>query len=218
MMKIKFLICALLTAFILSGCNGNEDKDKAKDTEDKAAAEETAENEEGQTKENEDKENEDKENKDETNKDEEENAIDDRITHQGGGLGDTLSVYKEKYGENAGSEMLARFDNDYVLVTFIEKRAMNVTLQFEATNQPRRTREEALAIAEPLMPYDATKIDEYVADSGSEIIVYKSELLANIFEEDAFINAEKGTFITILKPSINDDGYFGVVLATGNNP
>ncbi|MBH5318974.1 hypothetical protein I6N90_14305 [Paenibacillus sp. GSMTC-2017] len=51
-------------------------------------------------------------------------------------------------------------------------------LAFEATDKKRRTKDEALAEAQNLIPIDAVKVKEYKADDNRDIIQYESKALA----------------------------------------
>lgn len=135
-----------------------------------------------------------------------------------GGLGDALEVFNKNYGKNAGDKEMGSYKKDYILPMFIDGKAHNIMIQFEQTNKPRRTKEEAMEVAKTMIPKDANKVKEYVdtQDPNMEVIEYKSDTLKNVFEPSVFEPGEPGTFIVILNK--DDNGYFGINLGTGNNP
>lgn len=139
-----------------------------------------------------------------------------------GGLGDHIKAFEKNYGPNTGDDMFGVFQNSNIGPMFLYGRANNVTVQFEATNQPRRTKAEAIGAFTNIIPTDSVKVKEWsVEDSdlyGKDIIQFESKLLAEVFKNEisVFGGANPGTFIAILKRDKN--GYFTVVLGTGNNP
>ncbi|QPA31642.1 hypothetical protein [Thermaerobacillus caldiproteolyticus] len=105
------------------------------------------------------------------------NITSEQITPKGG-LGDTLDVFEKQYGENAGDQEMGRFQNDYILPMFLDGKAWNIKIQFEATNQKARSMKEALTVAQGFIPKDAQKVKEYdQPEMGRKVIEYKSELL-----------------------------------------
>jgi|GEM_PF-3558210 len=144
------------------------------------------------------------------------NASNEQITPSGG-LGDTLDVFEMNYGENTGDQEMARFQNDYILPIFLDGKAWNIKLQFEATNQPKRTMKEALAVAQGFIPNDAQKVKEYdQPEMGRKIIEYKSELLKQRFPD----SNPPGTFIVIASygEAGKENEVFGLTIGVGNNP
>jgi hypothetical protein len=131
------------------------------------------------------------------------------------GLGDSYEAFQNKYGENIGDEMMARFQEDYLLPIFMEGRAWNIKIQFEATSEPVHTLEGAKAIAKQYIPKDAKFVKEYTDDLPRVVMEYTSESIAKLFPT----NEPVGTFIVIFshqegKP--ND--VFGITVGVGNNP
>jgi hypothetical protein len=132
-------------------------------------------------------------------------------------LGANISVIEEKFGPNSGDGTLASFQDEAILGIFADKTAFNLTYQFEATDQPRRSKEDALMAANELMPADAVEVKNYKDESNNrEVVVYKSETLATALTPASFKGEEPGTFIAIL--NYDDQGVFSAVIAPGNNP
>lgn len=146
-----------------------------------------------------------------------------------GGLGDAVEVFEQKYGPGKESSVLTSYRGNYILSMFIDekgiKRAYNVSLQFESTDQPRRTKEEVIQIVKDMIPADAKTTKEWTED-GKIKILYESETLAKTFEnyhveaaefaKKMGLEADKpGTFILIMNG--DDKGIFGAVLGLGDN-
>jgi hypothetical protein len=74
-----------------------------------------------------------------------------------GGLADTYDVWEKQYGDNKGDKVNARFKNDYLLTMFTEGRATNITMQFESTNQPARSKTQAMVAYQNMIPTDAVE-------------------------------------------------------------
>ncbi|WP_051870783.1 hypothetical protein [Geobacillus vulcani] len=144
------------------------------------------------------------------------NTTNEQITPSGG-LGDTLDVFERNYGENAGDQEMARFQNNYILPMFLDGQAWNIKIQFEATDQPKRTMKEALSVAQAFIPKDAQKVKEYdQPEMGRKVIEYKSELLKQRFPD----SDPPGTFIVIASygEAGKENEVFGLTIGVGNNP
>jgi hypothetical protein len=133
-----------------------------------------------------------------------------------GGLGDTVGIWKKQYGDYKGDTSLASFENNDFLVIFVNNKADNITLQFEQTDNKYRTKDEAMAAYQNMIPTDAKKIKEE-SQGDNDIIYYHSDLLAGTLDKEEFLDASPGTMMAILEKNSNGK-YFGVVLAPGNNP
>jgi hypothetical protein len=149
--------------------------------------------------------------------------VPDRISASGAGLGDEKSTFDQKYGQGIDQEIWIRYSNDYLLVTFIEDRAWNIQIQFEATQQNRVSKSEAIRIGESMMPADAIKEGERQESETAYVIRYKSDLLGQVFSADSFTSAsgeaEVGIFILILQHEPNNPNQvFGAILGPGDNP
>ncbi|RFU69462.1 hypothetical protein D0469_09595 [Peribacillus saganii] len=143
-------------------------------------------------------------------KSEEEPKNNKQLTEKGG-LGDTRKTLEKIYGENKGDVEIARFQDDFLIVTFEDHRAVNVQLQYEAKGDERPSEEEVLSDIKERIPKDALEVDRYKEekDSIQEIIEYESDLLKEEASEYSFRDDEAGTFSVTLE---RDDQ--GIVLAT----
>ncbi|WP_157049785.1 hypothetical protein [Thalassobacillus sp. C254] len=141
-----------------------------------------------------------------------------------GSIGDGKEVFDENYGEpTQEGDTLTSYQDDYILVSFLEGIANSVTAQFEMTDEPRRTESEVLEELSGMIPEDAVKVDAYEEpDYFRKVLVYQSDLVADSFEKledyDPFREEEAGTFILILEGEPEDDSYFGALIAPGHHP
>lgn len=133
-----------------------------------------------------------------------------------GGLGDPLEVFERNYGVNSGNSRFARFQNDYILPMFVDGKAFNVDLQFKESVGRRLTEDEAMIAVKNFIPKDSIKIKEFVESDSVTIqkkIIYKSESLANAFEEkDLFSDVAPGTFTVVLNKDIYEPNYFSALI------
>ncbi|MFC5711756.1 hypothetical protein ACFPU1_03075 [Thalassorhabdus alkalitolerans] len=141
-----------------------------------------------------------------------------------GSIGDGKEVFDENYGEpTQEGDTLTSYQDDYILVSFLEGLANSVTAQFEMTDEPRRTESEVLEELSGMIPEDAVKVDAYEEpDYFRKVLVYQSDLVADSFEKledyDPFREEEAGTFILILEGEPEDDSYFDALIAPGHHP
>lgn len=146
-----------------------------------------------------------------------------------GGLGDTLNVLIEEYGDFKDEAGRISFRNGYIYTDTPfnnsgDSFVWNITVNFEVTDNPARSREEAIEISKALLPQDSVLIREREEvlneDYTTDIIEYKSNLLADrINDKNLYGDAEIGTFAVHLNKYTGNDfekGYFQVGITTGN--
>lgn len=152
------------------------------------------------------------------------------------GLGDTVGDFKEEFGKYENqmgriifedgfiySEMPFRLDRKNGSISD-DDLVWNITINFEATNEPVRTEKEVLQIAEQFLPEDAVKIgqSEVVLDEDftTTVINYHSEsLAAKINYEELYFDSGIGDFSLHLNKYTRYDfeqGYFLLKITTGN--
>lgn len=133
------------------------------------------------------------------------------------GLGDTLEAFQKQYGANKGNPQMGRFQSDYLLPVFINNRAVDITIHFEATDQKSRSMEEAKQIASKMMPKDA-KLEKEATDtkdSAKKVMQYNSDTLAKIFPD--FKPA--GKFLVILHDHEgNENDVYEMNISLGEMP
>lgn len=111
---------------------------------------------------------------------------------------------------------MGRFKNDYLLPMFIDNRATNITIQFEATDEKSRSITEAKQIASRMIPKDAKLEKEYTQkDMPSKVMLYHSNTIAKLFPDWE----PAGKFLVIYGyEEGNENGVFSIVIGIGDNP
>lgn len=133
------------------------------------------------------------------------------------GIGDTKVAFNKAYGKARKSADIYRYKHDYILAMFMGRPAFNITLQFEATAHPHRSKKATIKAYKKMIPSDAKKVKQYSDDGGQRtIIFYQSKRLAKMVKKSVFMGDKRGSFMAILHK--NKKGYFSVVLGTGTNP
>ncbi|MFS0637858.1 hypothetical protein AB1K84_18305 [Mesobacillus foraminis] len=124
----------------------------------------------------------------------------ERITETAG-LGDTRENFNEEYGEPEGDEEIANYQDDFLIVTFENHRAVNMELHFGSNPDGLKSEEEMMAFIEKVIPKDAKEVERTTNDlnSNQQIIQYKSETLKNTISEESFRGDKPGTFLVILE-------------------
>ncbi|MDQ1144248.1 hypothetical protein QE429_001075 [Bacillus sp. SORGH_AS 510] len=133
------------------------------------------------------------------------------------GLGDTVDAFSKQYGENKGNTQMGRFKNDYLLPMFINNRAVDLTVQFESTDQKNRSMDEAKQVAAKLIPKDAKLEKEYTdtKDLPQKVMLYHSDTLAKLFPEMQPV----GSFIVIFNyHEGKENEVFSISIGLGNTP
>jgi hypothetical protein len=194
MRKLGLIVLLVCLAVMGAGCN-NSDSDKAKETN--TTKKETT-----------------------TQKDTNSTTKKETVTEQVSvepGLGDTVDAFTKEYGENKGNEQMGRFKNDYLLPMFINNRAMDITVQFEKTDQKTRSMEEAKQIAAKLIPKDA-KLEKEITDTSDlpqKVMLYHSDTLAKLFPEMEPV----GKFVVIFNyHDGNENQVFSITIGLGDTP
>ncbi|WP_174731762.1 hypothetical protein [Mesobacillus harenae] len=131
-----------------------------------------------------------------------------------GGLGDTREAIDQQYGENEGNNEVARYNDNGVIVTFDNHRAVNVELQLAAFGEERPTEDEIMSFIEERIPEDAEQVEKGIQeqDGSSEIIQYKSETLSETMSEEQFGEGEPGVFAVIINKDEENVEYVTLVV------
>lgn len=154
--------------------------------------------------------------KDTTTKKETKETVTEQVSVEPG-LGDTVDAFSKQYGENKGNTQIGRFKNDYLLPMFINNRAVDLTVQFEATEQKTRSMDEAKQIAAKLLPKDAKLEKEYTdtSDLPQKVMLYHSEALGKLFPDMEPV----GSFVVIINyHDSNENEVFSINIGLGNTP
>lgn len=110
-----------------------------------------------------------------------------QVSRSPGGLGDALPIFEATHAASAkvGTSLVGthgRFANDQVMVIFWDMdtpRASDIMIQFKPDARASKT--QAMAQAERLTPQDATKIREWSPSPHTDVVVYQSPTLKQIF-------------------------------------
>ncbi|WP_308638988.1 hypothetical protein [Paenibacillus silvisoli] len=150
---------------------------------------------------------------------------------ESGGIGDHRTAMEKQYGEDLNEEgsALSAYQNNEIVALYIGDIVGNVSLQFEATDTPRRTLDEALAAASKVIPKDAKKVKAYdITDDEmvmKHVVEYQSNELATrlkgMYDGDESLGiAPKtpGSFLVMAKGFKEDGTYFSVVVGWGTKP
>jgi hypothetical protein len=115
------------------------------------------------------------------------------------GLGDTRESFSEAYGENENNEEIARYQGDFMIVTFENERAIHVELQFAEFGEDI-TEDEKIAFIEGRIPIDSEEMSRITNEQNinEEIIEYSSESLKTLISEESYEGNDPGTFTVVL--------------------
>ncbi|WP_442603166.1 hypothetical protein [Paenibacillus sp. KN14-4R] len=98
-----------------------------------------------------------------------------------GGLGDTLAVFEDKYGANAGNKANANFKNGTLKATFLDNgRAISMDYAFAGTI------DEAKGYVNSHIPSDAVIVKQKEAGNNT-LIQYQSKLLSSVVSHSDFV-------------------------------
>lgn len=115
------------------------------------------------------------------------------------GLGDSRESFNEAYGENENNEEIARYQGDFMIVTFENERAIHLELQFAEFGEDM-TEDEKIAFIEGRIPIDSEEISRITNEQNTneEIIEYSSESLKTLISEESYEGNDPGTFTVVL--------------------
>ncbi|EST12237.1 hypothetical protein [Sporolactobacillus laevolacticus] len=130
------------------------------------------------------------------------------------GIGDTKAAFNKAYGKGKFNDISTVYKHGYLVVMFLHS-AYDISLEFESTSNPRRSKQQAINAYKKMIPSDSKLIKQY-HDSGRLIMEYRSQKLAKHVKKALFNGSKPGTFIAILKK--DSSGYYAVILGTGDNP
>ncbi len=125
------------------------------------------------------------------------------------GLGDVKFFWNKEYGEPINKENLTTYKEDYIQVLFGNDLANKIILEFENTNNKRRTEVGVLLLKRSFLPKDSFLDSEYnfLTAAYNKFFVYKSELLKKR------IASSKG-FATVLFKG-DKDGIHTIIFSIG---
>lgn len=131
------------------------------------------------------------------------------------GLGDIREHFDRAYGKNKGDEEIARYQGNFMLVTYELHRAVNIQYQFGSYPNGDMSDEEIRTYIKDRIPKDSIEMRKYTdkQNSDQEIYEYKSESLRKALSKQSFRGEEPGTFAVVI--SKNDTGDVTAILSLG---
>lgn len=133
------------------------------------------------------------------------------------GLGDTLSLFKQAYGEPKGKALFS-FKDGQLLAMFVDDRAFNITVYHNNVSLKQAEEE-----ASQYMPEDKTEIKRSTTkepDLVKTVVFYNSLSLSSINEVKQYAeldHMQAGDFIVIYKANVNGQVYASIV-GIGSKP
>ncbi|MEO2076849.1 MAG: hypothetical protein ABGX20_15880 [Bacillus sp. (in: firmicutes)] len=194
MRKLGLIMLLVCLTVLGAGCNNN-DSDKAKNAD--TTKKETTE-------------------KNDTKNTDSKETVTEQVSVEPG-LGDTVDSFSKQYGENKGNAQMGRFKNDYLLPMFINNHAVDLTVQFESTDQKTRSMDDAKQVAAKLIPKDAKLEKEYTdtKDLPQKVMLYHSDTLAKLFPDMQPV----GSFVVIINyHEGKENEVFSISIGLGNTP
>ncbi|MCM3584411.1 hypothetical protein M3182_01480 [Mesobacillus maritimus] len=131
------------------------------------------------------------------------------------GIGATREQFEQAYGENYGDQEIARYQNEFMIVTYESHRAVNVQYQFAYKPGDNPTMDELEAFITDRIPSDAVELKRVNKDTTQEVIHYHSNALKKHIAKHSFREGEPGNFVVILNK--NDQGDLSVTIAVGGH-
>jgi len=137
------------------------------------------------------------------------------------GIGSRDTEIEAKYGQNETPDgAFALYQDKSVLITYIDNRASDISLEYEATDDTRRSRKEAIQDAQEWIPKDSIKIKEYDPDNEHHVLNYRSKELGKLIP-DYYKDAKEygstdapGTFTIYTKQ--DSEGVYMVGISLGS--
>lgn len=129
------------------------------------------------------------------------------------GIGAVRKQFDQAYGRNDGDLEIARYQGEFMIVTFETHRAVNIQYQFAYKPGEALNEEDMDAYIRDRIPKDATEIDRKNTDTDQEVIQYHSESLKNSVSAQSFRGDEPGHFVVLLNK--NEQGEVSVTVSLG---
>ncbi|TCN27253.1 hypothetical protein [Mesobacillus foraminis] len=131
------------------------------------------------------------------------------------GLGDIREHFDRAYGKNNGDEEIAKYQGNFMLVTYEMHRAVNIQYQFGSYPKGEMSDEEIRKYIQERIPKDSIEMRKYTdkQNSDQELFEYKSESLGKALSRQSFRGDEPGTFTVVL--SKNETGDVTAILSLG---
>jgi hypothetical protein len=129
------------------------------------------------------------------------------------GIGAVRKQFDQAYGRNDGDFEIARYQGEFMIVTFETHRAVNVQYQFAYKPGESMSEEEMDSYIRERIPMDAVEIKRTNADTDQEVIQYFSASLRNKVSAQSFRGDEPGNFVVLFNK--NEQGEISVTVSLG---
>jgi hypothetical protein len=129
------------------------------------------------------------------------------------GIAALRKQFDQSYGRNDGDFEIARYQGEFMIVTFESHRAVNVQYQFAYKSGESMSEEEMDAYIKDRIPMDAVEIRRTNADTDQEVIQYYSASLKEHVSKQSFRGDEPGNFVVLLNK--NEQGEVSVTVSLG---
>jgi hypothetical protein len=129
------------------------------------------------------------------------------------GIGALRKQFDQAYGRNDGDLEIARYQGEFMIVTFETHRAVNVQYQFAYKPGEALSEEEMDAYIRDRIPKDAMEVSRKNEDTDQEVIQYHSESLKNSVSTQSFRGDEPGHFVVLLNK--NEQGEVSITVSLG---
>jgi hypothetical protein len=129
------------------------------------------------------------------------------------GIGALRKQFDQAYGRNDGDLEIARYQGEFMIVTYESHRAVNVQYQFAYKPGEAFSEEEMDAYIRNRIPKDAMEINRKNEDTDQEVIQYHSESLKHNVSDQSFRGDEPGHFVVLLNK--NEQGEVSITVSLG---
>jgi len=129
------------------------------------------------------------------------------------GIGAIRKQFDQAYGKNVGDFEIARYQGEFMIVTFETHRAVNIQYQFANKPGDSMSKKEIDAYLRDRIPTDAVEIERTNPDTDQEVIHYHSQALQDNVSSQSFRGDEPGNFVVLLNK--NEQGEVSVTVSLG---
>ena len=129
------------------------------------------------------------------------------------GIGATRHQFDQAYGKNYGDLEIARYQEEFMIVTYETHRAVNVQYQFAYKPGQPLTEEQMDSYIRKRIPADAMELKRINENTDQEIIQYRSESLRGTVSSQSFRGDAPGNFVVIVNK--NQQGEVSVTVTLG---
>jgi hypothetical protein len=130
------------------------------------------------------------------------------------GIGAARKQFDQAYGQNDGDLEIARYQREFMIVTFEKHRAVNIQYQFAYKSGEDMSKEEINTYIRERIPKDAVELNRMNENTSQKMIEYRSDSLRKTVANQSFRGDEPGNFVVIYNQ--NEQGEISVTVALGS--